>query len=113
MTTPAWTKLWDNVECLLKLPVFKEITLLEHSKGSKIPYNELINYTTKLEVGILGLLWCTGSQKAKANFIYKLAQPDDDPNVAWNDDELKIIFVRLVHFSIDTPSKWFQPFYTY
>ena len=73
MTTPAWRKLWVNVECLFKLPVFKEITLLEHKKGSSIELSECMNYTTKLEIGILGLLWCTGSQKAKANFLYKLA----------------------------------------
>ena len=29
-TTPAWKTLWPNVEVLLKLPVFKEITLAEH-----------------------------------------------------------------------------------
>lgn len=28
-TTPAWKRLWPNVEVLLKLPVFKEITIIE------------------------------------------------------------------------------------
>ena len=28
-TTPAWKRLWPNVEVLLKLPVFKEITIAE------------------------------------------------------------------------------------
>ena len=61
VNTPAWKELWHNVEALLKFPVFKEITLIEHQKGSDIPKDELINYTTKLEIGILGLLWCAGS----------------------------------------------------
>ena len=39
----------------------------------KVDHEELINYCTKLEIGILAILWCSGPQEAKAEFLYNLA----------------------------------------
>lgn len=60
--TPAWKESWQNVEKLLRTPEFKVITVTERRaiKGV-VPQEQLINYTTKLEVGILALLWCDGT----------------------------------------------------
>lgn len=44
----------------------------ERTKFKVETKKDIMQYATKLEIGILGLMWCTGSQKAKANFLYKL-----------------------------------------
>lgn len=55
----AWKESWQNVEKLLKTPEFKVITVTERKAiKSIVPQDKLINYTTKLEIGILALLWC-------------------------------------------------------
>lgn len=74
--TPAWKESWSNVDKLLKTPEFKVITVTERRaiKGL-VPQEKLINYTTKLEIGILALLWCQGSQKERTAFFLKLANP--------------------------------------
>lgn len=57
--SPAWKDSWQNVEKLLKTPEFKVITVTERKAiKSLVPQDKLINYTTKLEIGILALLWC-------------------------------------------------------
>lgn len=60
--TTAWKESWSNVDKLFKTPEFKVITVTERRaiKGV-VPQEKLINYTTKLEVGILALLWCNGT----------------------------------------------------
>ena len=74
--TTAWKESWSNVDKLLKTPEFKVITVTERRaiKGV-VPQEKLINYTTKLEVGILALLWCQGTQKERTTFFLKLANP--------------------------------------
>ena len=56
------------------MPIFYEMTQKEFEK-LKVSQDMVINYATKMEVAILGLLWCTGSQKSKANFLYKMLCP--------------------------------------
>ena len=59
-----------------------------------------------LEIGILGLLWCTGTQSQKATFLYKIAYPENDVTVTPN-SELEIIFTKLLFISLDTPNRWY------
>ena len=58
-TTPAWNELWSNMEALLKTSTFKEFVIHDHFLKSVPDKDEHINYTTQLEFGILGLLWCS------------------------------------------------------
>ena len=71
---------------------------------------ELVNYTSKLEIGILGLLWCTGNQKEKAEAMFKLIASNGTKYVSCYDRELMFIFVKLLQFSIDLLSKYYSDF---
>lgn len=44
-------------------------------------------------------MWCTDTQEAKAEFLYKLVNPKNNPTVAWNDKELKTVIDKLFYFS--------------
>ena len=61
--TPAWEMLWPNIEMFLRLPECKMVTQLETAKirHQKLDRDTLIQFTCILEIGILGLLWCSGS----------------------------------------------------
>lgn len=109
--TPAWKESWQNVEKLLRTPEFKVITVTERRaiKGV-VPQEQLINYTTKLEVGILALLWCDGTQKERTSYFTKLANPGNKNEIGCNDDELKFIFVKLLEYSTDLPLRYEQAF---
>lgn len=69
-----------------------------------------MNYTSKLEIGILGLLWCSGSQKEKAEVMFKLIASNGTKYVSCYDRELIFIFVKLLQFSIDLHFKYFSDF---
>ena len=61
--TPAWQEDWSKVEALLRLPEFK--LLMNEEKENlrgKIGYGQEVEYLSKLELGVLALLWCHGSQ---------------------------------------------------
>lgn len=107
----AWKESWQNVEKLLKTPEFKVITVTERKAiKSIVPQDKLINYTTKLEIGILALLWCQGSQKDRTAFFLKLANPVELDQIGCTDDELKFIFVKLLEYSTDLPLRYEQAF---
>ena len=109
--TTAWKESWSNVDKLLKTPEFKVITVTERGAiKSIVPQEQLINYTTKLEVGILALLWCDGTQKERTSFFSKLANPGNKNEIGCNDDELKFIFVKLLEYSTDLPLRYEQAF---
>ena len=96
---------------MLKTPEFKQIVVVERNAiKNYVPEKDLINYTTKLEVGILALLWCQGSQNAKANYLYKLANPQKQDFIGWSDDELKFVFVKLLEYATDLPLRYFEVF---
>ena len=60
----SWKGLWSNVEMLLKTSEFKVVTLADKDAlKDNIPFDQLINFTSKLEISILALLWCSGTQK--------------------------------------------------
>ncbi len=71
---------------------------------------EIVNYTSKLEIGILGLLWCSGNQKEKTEEMFKLIASNGTKYVSCYDRELIFIFVKLLQFSIDLQSKYFSDF---
>ena len=58
----TWQKQWNKVEKLLRTPEFKSVVVNElNSIRMIVAYNDLINYISKLELGILALLWCQGT----------------------------------------------------
>jgi len=96
---------------LLRTPEFKVITAKEREAiQTKVPLEALINHFTKLEVGILALIWCEGSQAEKARFLYSLANSKNNPAISWSDDELKFIFLKILHFSTDLPIRYADNF---
>ena len=69
-----------------------------------------MNYTTKLEVGILALLWCKGNHKSKAKHFFNLANSKNYEYIGLSDDELKFIFVKLLIYSTDLPVRYENDF---
>ena len=55
-------------------------------------------YVSKLELGVLALLWCSGTQQQKASFLFNLAAGDKDV-IYFDDPEMKFIFVKLLRFA--------------
>ena len=75
--------------------------------NGKITPNMQSEYLSKLELGILALLWCSGSQSSKASFLFNLAAPDKDL-ILFDDPEMKFIFVKLLRYSANLPSYYEQ-----
>ena len=76
--------------------------------GDKIMYDELASYTSKLELGVLAFIWCSGTSKQKSKFLFQLANPCDEYEIQWSDDELKFIFLKILQFSTDLPLRYFE-----
>lgn len=95
----------------MKTPEFKVITVKERKAiQGVVPYDKLINYTSKLELGILALLWCDGTHQQKVQFAIKLTNPNQVDQIGCTDDELKFIFVKLLEYSTDLPMRYEQAF---
>ena len=56
----------------------------------------------------MGILWCYGSQDAKAQFLSKLINQAGSKWVVENGKELKMIFKKIFYLSIDMPVKYAQ-----
>jgi len=89
------------MEGLLKTSAFKEFSIEKHFKEHITDPVEQNNFTTQLELAILGLLWCTDTQEAKAQFLHKVINPQNLPEIAWNDKELKTVITKLFYYSND------------
>lgn len=70
----------------------------------------MINYTTKLEIGILALLWCEGDHNSKVIHFFNLANSKNYEYIGISDDELKFIFVKLLVYSTDLPVRYEKDF---
>ena len=62
----SWKEKWSNIERLLKAPALKEMVCTYHTKNQfqidmEVPDDQKLYYTTKLELGVIALLWCGGS----------------------------------------------------
>ena len=115
--TPAWKELWVNFVRLIRMPEFKSIIVKERAQlPAGIDRDKILDWTTRLEIGSVALLWCQGSLKDKADFFYDLVNPGDVvregqlTGVAWSDDELKLVFVKLLQMSTDMPERYKQAF---
>ena len=42
--------------------------------------------------------------------MYKLANPSNQKEITWSDDELKFIFVKLLEYATDLPLRYFEVF---
>lgn len=78
--------------------------------GDKIQYEELFSYSSKLELGVLAFLWCSGTSKQKSKFLFQLANPSDQFEISWSDDELKFVFLKILQYSTELPLRYFQAF---
>lgn len=70
--------------------------------------SQFSNYTTKLELGSLALLWCSGSQELKAKFLGNLANPRGDEFITHTGTELRFIFKKLLYFAVILPDKYYE-----
>ena len=76
--TDSWKELWPNVERLLRTPEFKSLIVKElKAVAPQIQKEHILDWTTKLELGVIALLYCQGSLEDKARFFYDLANPND------------------------------------
>ena len=63
-TSPAWREDWPMVAALLRLPEFKQLQYEEKEDlSTKITSSMQSEYVSKLELGIIALLWCNGTQQ--------------------------------------------------
>lgn len=62
---------WDQVDQLLRYFMFKELVVLCTVKGYnyKLAPEKWGKHASKLEVGVLGLLWCSGNSEQKARYF--------------------------------------------
>ena len=110
-TTPSWKDLWPKVENLIRTPEFKEIAYLDRIEQDTT--ENLINITSKLEFGVMGLLWCQGTQDEKADFMYNLTCPVNEDVKVWSENNFKIIFKKLFFYSIDLPELYAGQFFEF
>ena len=94
------------MEALLKTSTFKEFVITDNFLKSVPDKSEHVNYTTQLEFGILGLLWCSDTQENKAKFFYKLVNPENNAKIAWTDKELKTMLQKFFYFSNEMVTKY-------
>ena len=74
--TGAWKHQWENLQNVLNSSSVKELVCsYVSSDGSPMEESHHRTHTTKLEFGIMGLLWCTGSQRKKAELFEYLTNP--------------------------------------
>ena len=66
------------------------------------------DYTSKMEVAVLGLLWCSGSQIAKAQYLVELANPSGSDTITHQSGEMRFIFKKLFFYAIDMAAKYTQ-----
>ena len=52
--------------------------------NAKIPYEQSINYTSKLEMAILAILWCQGTVREKAEYLCNLVSQESDEIISLN-----------------------------
>ena len=55
---PSFRENWDRIEKFLEAPIFREVLNEDTKRAKKYDVNE---YLTKIDMGILGFLWCQGT----------------------------------------------------
>ena len=78
--------------------------------NAKIPYESSINYTSKLEIAILAILWCQGTVREKAQYLCTLVTKDNDESISLNNQDLQFAFIKLLQFGYDLPSRYTDEF---
>lgn len=132
------SKNWDRIELLLRQEPFKE-KLREDKETVKQLGADFNDFICKIDVGVIGYLWCIGEQYDKANFLFNLtrinrkkqysprkspyrrtttneSEPEYNPKkdiIMWSNKNLKHIFIRLLEFSINLPFDLDQTFQEY
>ena len=62
--------------------------------------------TSKMEVGVLALLWCQGTKREKAEFLANLVQQDKEKDISWKNKDLLFMFEKLFYYSYDMTLKY-------
>ena len=98
------------MDTLLRSFIFKELVVTSTIKGlnHKLREERWSDYTSKLEVAVLGLLWCSGSQDSKARYLAALANPSGSDTITHQSGEMRFIFKKLFYYSIDMAAKYTQ-----
>ena len=98
---PTLKSNWENIDILLRSFMFKELLATTTIKGISIQKQCWSDYTTNLEVAVLGLLWCSGSQQQKCQLLCKLVNPSDEKYISHTNRELKFMFKKILYLSIN------------
>lgn len=109
----AWREMWTNVDKLLKVPEFKVVAVKDLQVIQNfIPWENLINCTSKLEIGILALIWCEGSMQQKASFFTSLLNTSlgSKETISSDSEQLRFIFVKIMEYSTDLPLRYDEVF---
>ena len=67
-------------------------------------HDNMTNFTSKLELGCLALIWCEGSHLDKANFLYELSDKKAGK-------EFQLIFVKLIYYAVNLPDLYYSQFF--
>ena len=61
--SPAWKQMWGSLEILLRSFIFKEVVsdYKIETLNYKLKNKDWSDYTSVIELGSLGLLWCDGT----------------------------------------------------
>ena len=89
--------------------MFKELVTTSVNKVDgyyKFGKHDWSKHTTKLDVAILGLLWCYGTQEQKVFYFQKLANPLETKWITHQSKEMKYVFKKLFYYSIDMAAKF-------
>lgn len=77
---------------------------------------EIENYISKLDFGLLGFLWCQGTKEDKARFLFNLlkntkSEEDSiDYILTWRNKNLEYSFKKLMYLSVEFPIEVYQEF---
>jgi hypothetical protein len=72
----------DRIHRLFKLDFFTEILREDKERFDLMTQEQVDSICCKLDVGLMGLLWCKGALEDKANFLFNLVRhpPTRDAN---------------------------------
>lgn len=71
---PTIAKSEDRVRRLFKLDYFIEVLREDADRYKLMTPEQLDSICCKLDVGLIGLLWCKGDLEDKANFLFNLVR---------------------------------------
>lgn len=65
----------ERIQRLFKLGFFTEVLQEDEERYGLMTPEQLDSICCKLDVGLIGLLWCQGALEDKANYLFNLVRP--------------------------------------